>query len=539
MARSINDYCESSFNIMTCTPRILVPYIFSMALPNIIGSVVIITLILMSMPFIGDIAAFLEENQDLLFYEDAYGWEESMWDDKDLEGLQIIGLLFLLVLPIIFIIALSLYSYISGGTIGYVSQSLAYGRAGMKFKNFLFYGRRCLLRLFILNLLKVIFSCVLLALIIFALTVNPFLAVLFLIIAIPVLLFVFFFLFFTDECIVIEGTGVADSIKRSADIVSNNISEVIAFILILIVAWAVYFIIFVIAQLTAVILNSDISPMFYFFEALILTPWIHIAKINFFLDRINRGVLGTVRNETLERAGDRSLEIAVCEITREETWKRARERIRETLMEKREERFDVIGTTKALLFNSPGILKNFLASNLPYVFAVLVFCMVGFAAGYYIGGEFSFLSDDLAYLLISESEDGFFGYTSMPFIDTLMYFFHNSSVSVGIAFGGLFFGIPAALGTIVNTCMVGFFYGLLPPHIMTAIILPHGPFELFALFISAVAGLKLGVKFMTGAEDIDDVFEETLRIMFVVVALLAIAAFLEAFVAPLLVHAII
>jgi len=521
MARSITDYFESSFNIITRTPRILVPYIFSMALPTIISFLIITTLLLLSMNFIGDIAAFLEKNEDLLFDEDMmYDLEESMLDGGDLAGLEMMGVIFLLTLPIIFIISLSLYSYISGGTIGYVSQSLAYGRAGMKFKNFLFYGRRCLLRLFILNLLKVIFYCVLLALIIFVLIVNPFAAVLFLIIAIPVLLFVFFFLFFTDECIVIEDTGVADSIKRSADIVSNNISEVIFFILILIIAWAVYFFIFAIAQLTALILNSDISPMFYFFEALILTPWIHVAKINFFLDRTGRDVLGTVRDETLKIAGDRSLEIAVCGITREE-------------------RFDVIGTTKTLLFNSPGILKNFLVGNLPYVFAVLIFCAIGFAAGYYMGGEFSFLSDDLMYFLSLGEEESFHGYISMPFIDTLMYFFHNSSVSIGIAFGGLFFGIPAALGTIVNMCMVGFFYGLLPAHIMTAIILPHGPFELFALFVSAVAGLKLGVKFMTGSEDIDDVFEETLRIMFVVVALLAIAAFLEAFVTPLLVHAII
>ena len=165
--------------------------------------------------------------------------------------------------------------------------------------------------------------------------------------------------------------------------------------------------------------------------------------------------------------------------------------------------------------------------------------MVGFSMGYYMGGEFSFLSDETIYLLSLGGEGSFYGYVSMPFIDALWYFFNNSGVAIYIAFGGLFFGIPAAIGIIVNMCIVGFVYGLLPFKIATAIIMPHGPFELFAFFIAGAAGLRLGVKFITGADDIDEVFEETLRIMFVVILLLAIAAFLESFVTPLLVHAII
>ncbi|PKP59406.1 MAG: hypothetical protein CVT88_02660 [Candidatus Altiarchaeales archaeon HGW-Altiarchaeales-1] len=505
MTKSVTHYFGLALDRITRTPRILIPYLFTMALPVVIWSIVVTVLILIFLPFAGGIADFLEENEDWVFdeYTDQKEYEkkfeENILENDLLAEFQVMEILLLITLPIIFIISLLLYSYIGGGTIGYVCLSTATGSSGMRFKNFLFYARKYFLRLFALNLLKILVFALCVSPIFIIALIEPDIVALLLVIIVPVLMLLFFFLFFTDEYIVIENLGVIDSITKSAGFVRNNFSSVVFFIFILIAVWVVYIIVFISSEAIAITFNSNISPMFYFLEALVISPWIHIAKITFFMERTN----WNFRPVT-------------------------------------EKRFNGIKYMWVIFRNSPNILKNFLICNLHYVFCVLAFCVTGFVIGYYMGSEFSFLGDDLMDFLILGEKESFFGYVSMPFIDTLWYFFNNSSVAIGTAFGGLFFGgVPAVLEMVINSCIVGAVYGILPFKITTAIIMPHGPFELFAFFISGVAGLKLGVHFITSSDNIDKVFDETLRIMFIVILFLVIAAFLEAFITPLLIHVVL
>ena len=82
-------------------------------------------------------------------------------------------------------------------------------------------------------------------------------------------------------------------------------------------------------------------------------------------------------------------------------------------------------------------------------------------------------------------------------------------------------------------------YGLLPVKMVTTMLLIHGIFEEFALIIAASAGMRLGLKFIRRSPEIDRILEETIRVAFTALLLIAIAAFLEAFVTPIFISFIL
>jgi uncharacterized membrane protein SpoIIM required for sporulation len=302
-------------------------------------------------------------------------------------------------------------------------------------------------------------------------------------------------LFFAEESIVIEGMSVIDSIKRSKDIVTGNIGSVLIFIFILIVVTMTCGIIAGIFEVIAVLFNSSLSPLFMLFSIVILVPWIQLSKLNFFLDRTG---------------------VAVKEMDKE---------------------IEIIKTAKEFIVKSPYILINFIKNNKVYLLAALSVCGIGIGIGYYMGYSFSFLSDE-AMMALSEGwgDQSFLDpYLSMPLIDVIYYFSNNISVMMDLGLSGIFLGVPPIAGGIVNGAIFGLFYGVFPAETATMFIGVHGIPECMALVIATAAGIKLGVKIIGSPENGDEALIETLEVVLATSLLLSIAAFLEAFITPIVI----
>jgi len=69
----------------------------------------------------------------------------------------------------------------------------------------------------------------------------------------------------------------------------------------------------------------------------------------------------------------------------------------------------------------------------------------------------------------------------------------------------------------------------------SAFIALHGVFEITAFLITTAAGIRLGVKFMKGTENENELLDETLMIVLASLLLIGIAAFLEAFITPVII----
>jgi len=112
-------------------------------------------------------------------------------------------------------------------------------------------------------------------------------------------------------------------------------------------------------------------------------------------------------------------------------------------------------------------------------------------------------------------------------------FFNNLQSSFFVMVFGVFFGIFPVVGAILNGYLLGFVASLSVEEEGTSVLLgllPHGIFELPAVFISLGLGLKLGT-FIFQKEKIQSLkkdFWNSLRIfIFIVIPLLIIAAIIE------------
>ena len=106
---------------------------------------------------------------------------------------------------------------------------------------------------------------------------------------------------------------------------------------------------------------------------------------------------------------------------------------------------------------------------------------------------------------------------------------------MNLGLSGIFLGVPTIAGGIVNAAIIGMFYGIVPAETATAFIAVHGIPECMALVIATAAGIKLGVKIIGSPENGDEALLETLEVVLATSLLLGIAAFLEAFVTPIVI----
>lgn len=106
---------------------------------------------------------------------------------------------------------------------------------------------------------------------------------------------------------------------------------------------------------------------------------------------------------------------------------------------------------------------------------------------------------------------------------------------MNLGLSGIFLGVPTIAGGIVNGTIIGLVYGILPAETATMFIAVHGILEYLAFAIATAAGIKLGVKIMKGPENGAEAFMETIEVVLATSLLIGIAAFLEAFVTPIVV----
>jgi len=152
-----------------------------------------------------------------------------------------------------------------------------------------------------------------------------------------------------------------------------------------------------------------------------------------------------------------------------------------------------------------------------------------------MGQLFSFYSDEALFLFSEIWVEGrLIGpYNSMPLIDFIYYFSNNCMVGMNMGMGGLFLGIAPMTGAICNGFIFGLVYGVLP--VESAVLLEtHGIIEYIALLICTAAGIRLGVRFIMGLGNINESIEETIKIVLASFLLIGIAAFIEAFITPVI-----
>ena len=511
MTQDVGSYFSSGFHQVKSAPGLIIPSLVSNALSATVGWAIILTFLLLSLPLLAEVAPIVERNQDLI---SEILEEENFEDDIDPKMEELVeeftcivpemmglSLMFLILLCVIMIVSFALFAWVEAGTIGYLWQGVT---TTTDFRNFLYYAKEYSFQIMGLWISMAIFSIVLFLVPFFTLVFIPppaNIAVFVLSIVLCTILWLvaMVLLFFAEECIVIEGMGVIDSIKRSKDIVTGNIGSVLIFIFILIVVLLTYGVIFGIFEAIAVLFNSSLSPLFILFSIVILVPWMQLSILNFFLDRTG---------------------VAVKELDKE---------------------IEIIKTAREFIARSPYILINFIMNNKIYLLAALSVCGTGIAIGYYIGYSFSFLSDELM-MVLSEGweEQRLLGpYISMPLIDVIYYFSNNIDVAMSLGLSGIFLGVPTIAGGIVNGAIIGMFYGIVPAKTATMFIALHGIPEYLALVIATAAGIKLGVKIMGSPENGAEALMETLEVVLATSLLLGIAAFLEAFVTPIVISLMI
>nr|QNO47971.1 hypothetical protein KNONPEEI_00009 [Methanosarcinales archaeon ANME-2c ERB4]QNO48154.1 hypothetical protein GOJLPIDM_00010 [Methanosarcinales archaeon ANME-2c ERB4] len=511
MAQDVGSYFRSGFHQVKSAPGLIIPSLVSNTLSSTVGWAIILTFLLLSLPILAEVAPIVERNQDLIseiieeenFEDDIDPKMEELVEEFTCMVPEMIGLsvLFLILLCVIVVVSFALYAWVQAGTIGYLWQGVT---TTTDFRNFLYYSKEYSFQIMGLWLSMAIFSIVLFLVPFFTLVFIPPPAniaafVLSIILCTILWLVAMVLLFFAEESIVIEGMSVIDSIKRSKDIVTGNIGSVLIFIFILTVVLLTYGVISGIFEVIAVLFNSSLLPLFMLFSIVILVPWIQLSKLNFFLDRTG---------------------VAVKEMDKE---------------------IEIIKTVRKFIARSPYILITFVRNNKVYLLASLSVYGIGIAIGYYMGHSFSFLSEEIM-MVLSEGweEQSFLGpYISMPVIDSIYYFSNNINVAMALGLSGIFLGVPTIAGSIVNGTIIGLVYGILPAETATMFIAVHGIPECIAFAIATAAGIKLGVKIMKSPENGAEALMETLEVVLATALLIGIAAFLEAFITPIVISMMI
>lgn len=187
-----------------------------------------------------------------------------------------------------------------------------------------------------------------------------------------------------------------------------------------------------------------------------------------------------------------------------------------------------------LSFAAAFVRHNFSAA----LFSAAVFAM-GAAAGYFAGAEYPFLMETLADMMGEKSAFS----AGDPMRLSLLLFANNAYVSSLCLLSGLFLVGPVFI-SFVNGLTIGIVAEAVLPERgflwLAAGLLPHGIFELSAVFLSAGCGLRLGLypfsglfsgRF-SGQEWIGEMKEAAAGFLFVIIPLLIAAAFIESFVTP-------
>ncbi len=512
MVQEVSSYFSISIRQLRSAPRLVIPSLISQALFYAVSWTVIFTIALFSLPLMGKTVQVIEKNQgffsDILRNETLAGNltdPEMAMLEKEFSGMfpDMIGFFVILmgIFLITIIIYFILYAWVQAGTTGYIWHGIT---VSLDFKNFRMCANHNFLRIVGLWTLIISFSTVMfffpfVSFILIPQPVGIIIFFLMMLLFFILWLIAMFLLFFAEECIVIENKGIIDSVKRSRELAVGNASSIFIYFFMLIIFFVFYFIVSGVFEAAASFFNSSFSMFFEVLTLIIVIPWISLTKINFFLDITGKSI------RTLPQDSDIYL------------------------------------TARDFIAGSPRIISGFVKNNITYVLLSLSIFVAGTFMGFYMGSSLSFMSEDFVFLISKGTEQMYlFGpYTSIPPLDFLEYFFNNSMVALFQGLSGMFLIVPSVLGVAVNGIILGLVYGIFPASTATAFIAAHGFIEMGAFIIAGAAGIKMGVEFIKGTTDENELLDETLRVTLASLLLIAVAAFIEAFITPVLISSVI
>jgi stage II sporulation protein M len=172
---------------------------------------------------------------------------------------------------------------------------------------------------------------------------------------------------------------------------------------------------------------------------------------------------------------------------------------------------------------------SFLKSSRKYIYGVMILFLVFFLIGFFVSLPEEFSSMILEYLreLVQKTE-GFGFFEMFAFI-----FLNNSLVGFFSIVFGVLFGVFPILSIISNGFILGYVSNMsvfVSGFSSLWRLLPHGIFELPAIFISFGLGIKLGsfIFYKNALEKFKEYFLESFRVfVFIVLPLLFISGIIE------------
>jgi len=165
---------------------------------------------------------------------------------------------------------------------------------------------------------------------------------------------------------------------------------------------------------------------------------------------------------------------------------------------------------------------KYLKSSFIYIYFVILLFTISAVAGFTLSNQLSFLEETLRKIVIRTTYLN--SYELMAFI-----LINNSIASLMGIILGMLFGIFPALSSIGNGVIIGFVMSKVGLGSFWRLI-PHGIFELPAVFISFGIGIKLGFSIFSKnrAKTIRERLHNSLLVFsFIVIPLLVIAAIIE------------
>ncbi|MFQ5950834.1 MAG: stage II sporulation protein M [Candidatus Geothermarchaeales archaeon] len=186
---------------------------------------------------------------------------------------------------------------------------------------------------------------------------------------------------------------------------------------------------------------------------------------------------------------------------------------------------------------------SYLHSIRKYVIFSFVLFLAFLFLGYALAGVLEFGLLDLLREVFGDVGDG--GFDPL-FVFTLV-FTNNAVKSFFAILLGVLFGVASGVFIVVNGFIIGIFVFEVEQEagiaFVAAGLLPHGIIEIPAVLVSAAVGLRLGyelVRHIRGRGHIDREFKRGMRFFLrYLVPLLLFAAFVEAFLTPIIVELVI
>ncbi len=174
-----------------------------------------------------------------------------------------------------------------------------------------------------------------------------------------------------------------------------------------------------------------------------------------------------------------------------------------------------------------------------YIFVGLV--ILFFVSAYY---GYTLSQSQALFANLQKFFEKFKGFLKSPPLFMLLIFANNSVKSLIAMLGGFFFGIVPIIFVISNGYILGLAVSYRLPQWgilrVVAAILPHGILEIPAILIACSYGVWLGIKFadalFRGKEFKPHLIKALKVYLRVVLPMLFVAAIIEAFITPVLVH---